>query len=57
MIVQELIDRLQQIADKDQEIFVSIDKNDGLDIVSVEEDSLAVFINVHDDNLNWPLFG
>lgn len=57
MIVQELIERLQQIEDKDQEIFVSIDKNDGLDVMSVEEDPCAVFINVHDDNLNWPLFG
>lgn len=51
MTVQELIERLQQIAQKEQEIFVSIDGNDGLDIVSIDEDDFAVFINVHDEGI------
>lgn len=51
MTVQELIEKLQQIADKDQEIFVSIDDNDGLDIISIEEGPAAIFINVHDEEI------
>ena len=51
MTVQELIERLQQIAQKEQEIFVSIDSNDGLDIISIDEDDFAVFINVHDERI------
>jgi len=51
MTVQELIERLQQIAQKEQEIFVSIDGNDGLDIISIEEDDFAVFINVNDEGI------
>lgn len=49
MTVKELIEKLQQIEFKDQEIFVSIDDNDGLDIVSLEESPFACFINVHDE--------
>lgn len=48
MIVSELIDQLQRIAFKEQEVFVSINDNDGLDIVDVEEGAFAVFINIHD---------
>lgn len=51
MTVQELIERLQQLADKEQEIFISINGNDGLDIISIEEDSFATFINVHDKEI------
>lgn len=49
MTVQELIERLQQIADKEQEIFVSINGNDGLDIIGIDEEGYAAFINVHDE--------
>jgi hypothetical protein len=49
MTVSELIDKLQRIAFKEQEVFVSINDNDGLDIVDVEEGAFAVFINVHDE--------
>lgn len=49
MVVKELIEKLQQIKDQDQEIFISINDNDGLDIISVEESIFAVFINAHDD--------
>lgn len=49
MTVSELIDRLQRIAFKEQEVFVSINDKDGLDIVDVEEGAFAVFINVHDE--------
>ena len=51
MTVQTLIEKLQQIADRDQEIFVSIDGNDGLDIINIEEDAYAVFINAHDEEI------
>lgn len=46
MTVQDLIEKLQQIVDKDQEIFVSINNNDGLDIVNVTESPFAAFIDV-----------
>ena len=46
MTVQELIEKLQQIANKEQEIFVSINGNDGLDIVGIDEEGYAAFINV-----------
>lgn len=46
MTVQELIEKLQQIEYKDQEIFVSVDDNDGLDIIGLEESPFAAFINV-----------
>lgn len=49
MTVQELIEKLQQLTDKEQEIFISIDGEDGLDILSIEEDNFATFINVHDE--------
>ena len=49
MIVKELIEKLQQIVDKDQEIFVSIDDEDGLDILNLEEGLCACFINVHNE--------
>lgn len=47
MTVQELIEKLQQIVYKDQEIFVSINNNDGLDITDVTESPFAAFIDVH----------
>lgn len=49
MTVSELIDQLQRIAFKEQEVFVSINDADGLDINDVEEGAFAVFINVHDE--------
>lgn len=49
MTVQELIEKLQQIADKEQEIFVSVNGNDGLDIIGIDEEDYAVFINVYDE--------
>ena len=49
MTVQDLIERLQQIADKDQEIFVSINNRDGLDIVGLTEENFAVFIDVYEE--------
>lgn len=49
MTVSELIDKLQRIAFKEQEVFVSINDNDGLDIIDVEEGAFAVFINIHDE--------
>lgn len=51
MTVQELIEKLQQIADKEQEIFVSVNGNDGLDIIGIDEEDYAVFINVHDEEI------
>ena len=55
MIVKELIEKLQQIVDKDQEIFVSIDGEDGLDILSLEESpfAFACFINVHNEEEDY----
>ncbi len=47
MTVKELIEKLQQIEYKDQEIFVSIDDNTGLDIIDLDESIFAAFINVH----------
>lgn len=49
MTVSELIDKLQRIAFKEQEVFVSINGDDGLDITDVEEGAFAVFIEVHDE--------
>lgn len=49
MTVKELIEKLQEIEYKDQKIYVSIDNNDGLDIISLEESPFACFINVHDE--------
>lgn len=51
MTVESLIEKLQQMADKEREIFVSIDGEEGLDIISIDEADFAVFINVHDDNV------
>lgn len=51
MTVQELIEKLQQIADKEQEIFVSVNGNDGLDIIGIDEEDYAVFINVHNEEI------
>lgn len=53
MTVKELIERLQQIEYKDQEVFISIDNEDGLDIISLEESPCACFINVHDEEEDY----
>ena len=49
MLVSELIDKLQRIAFKEQEVFISINGDDGLDIIDVEEGPFAVFIDVFDE--------
>lgn len=49
MVVSELIEKLQRIAFKEQEVFVSINGDDGLDIIDVEEGAFAVFINIHNE--------
>lgn len=53
MTVKELIEKLQQIVYKDQKIYVSIDDNDGLDIIDLSESPFACFINVHDEEEDY----
>lgn len=47
MTVKELIEKLQQFEYQDQEIFVSINNSDGIDISSLDEGVFASFINIH----------
>jgi hypothetical protein len=53
MTVKELIEELQQIVYKDQPIYVSIDGEDGLDILNLGESPFACFINVHNEEEDY----
>ena len=44
MTVYELICRLEKIKEKDKEIFVAHDEEDGEDILNIEESDAAIFI-------------
>lgn len=49
MLVQELIEKLQQVENKEQEIYVAIDDNDGYEIDHLEQSLFALFIIVQEE--------
>ena len=49
MLVQELIERLQQIENKEQEIYVAFDDDDGFEIDHLEQSLFALFIIVQEE--------